>query len=293
MSKQTILTVLMVLAVTVPASIALGGTYSDAVLAHGPIDYWRLDDAAGGAVNAGSSTQQGTYGAAVDRTAAGPRPTDTVGGELMLGFESGNTAAGFPGAGDSLINMGNYSPVQGTSARTYLAWLKPGAGATYPDYWFRYGGGAPEETVRSIINAGSMDVDYEARYVRTAAPAVDTWTFIAITLPALGSADDTLVYFNGQPATITLTADGSVDTGTGYDFHLGAWDPGWDQGDYLGAIDEFATFNKQLSAGQIADLFTAATTVIPEPSTVVMLVTGLLGLLLFARRRRRRRGNAE
>jgi hypothetical protein len=53
-----------------------------------------------------------------------------------------------------------------------------------------------------------------------------------------------------------------------------------------GYIDDFAVWNSVLSAGDIADLQNHSAFV-PEPGTVVLLVTGLFGLLAYAWRKRK------
>lgn len=179
--KKMILTVLVILAISVPASIAWGGSYSAAVNALGPIDYWRLGETSIGtaAANEGTTGPAGTYGASVDPTAAGPRPSDTVGGLAMIGFDSDNTGAGFisnatwndPNTG---VDMGVYAPVLGGDARTILAWVKPSAHPPGNPNWdsviVYYGTPSHEEMfLYSIGETGNPSLDIAHHGSRTTA----------------------------------------------------------------------------------------------------------------------------
>ncbi len=54
---------------------------------------------------------------------------------------------------------------------------------------------------------------------------------------------------------------------------------------YLGNVDELAYYNRVLTTGEMGSLYSAMT--IPEPSSVILLVTGVLGLLAYAWRKRK------
>ena len=287
MLNKTILTVLAALVLGVPISIASAG-YVDAVKALGPLDYWRLGEQAGNALNEGSGATEGVYGSSVNRADAGPRPTDTIGGSQLLGFGSDNTGAGLPGDGtatNSGLNMGVYAPVTGGGARTILAWIKPtatgfGSIVTY---------GKNSKGQNHLIWKRDGEIMWSA-YHSTGQATTDTvpineWTFFATTLPNNALGSETVVYFNGQPAASTSMGDWTVNTVVEWDFEIGQW-AGYDA-DFIGVIDEVAAFDYELTGQQIAGLFDAAT--VPEPSTFVMAALGLLGLAFVAWRKRRSR----
>lgn len=236
-------------------------------------------------MNEGSNTLQGAYLSAADRTAAGPRPTDTVGGFQLNGFASDNTGAGFTGGAGSRISMGVYSPVLGGGARTILAWIKPsesGAGAV-----ITYGNNSAGQN--HLIWKRPGDIMWSANHSKgvqtTDSVPTNEWTFFATTILENGLGWDTLVYFNGQLAASEnhCNSNLAINTGQTMTFEIGQYAG---SNDFIGVIDEVATFDKALTSQQIASLFNAATG-IPEPSTFGMAALGLLGLALGRKRRSR------
>ena len=267
MLNKTILTVLAALVLGVPISIASASDYSDAVIGLGPLNYWRLGEGTGTAADLGSNNTPGTYGSDVTQ-APGPQ---------MPGFEGDNSGAHFPTGLDSVVNMGNYAPITGADARTFLVWIKP-SGVDVVEEIFEYGApGDMQEQMMSLNPAGQVSFDFYNGGVKTTefTPPIDEWTFIAGTLPQDGLVSDAMIYINGQPAVIEAGGalpDGVVNTGSSNDFMIGARWGGWEPGDYAGVIDEVAVFDYELTAGQIAGLHAAA---VPEPGTLAMLLGGL------------------
>src|SRR5687768_16655084 len=100
-SRKILFVLLAVLSLSV-SSWAAG--YRDAVMADGPIAYWRFNnEAPPTAVNSGSlgAAANGTYTGDAVPGAQAPRPPGFV------GFESDNTAAQFDGNGDYVGTLGN------------------------------------------------------------------------------------------------------------------------------------------------------------------------------------------
>ena len=54
---------------------------------------------------------------------------------------------------------------------------------------------------------------------------------------------------------------------------------------FTGALDEYAVYNRALSGSDIANHASLAG--VPEPTSCVLLITGLLGLLAYAWRKRK------
>src|SRR5256885_8657829 len=85
-----------IVVITMFAQHGRAANYADAVLADGPIAYWRFNDAIPTAVNSGSlgAAAKGTYTGDAKPGAEAPAPP------AFPGFEANNTAAQFDGAGD-------------------------------------------------------------------------------------------------------------------------------------------------------------------------------------------------
>src|SRR5262245_50918202 len=111
---------LVAIAATVVASVSatMAANYSDAVMADGPIAYWRFNDAPPTAVNSGSlaAAANGTYNGGAAPGAQAPRPPG------FIGFESGNTALQLDGTDDFVTTVSgllNSRPVV-----TMTGWLR-------------------------------------------------------------------------------------------------------------------------------------------------------------------------
>ena len=63
----------------------------------------------------------------------------------------------------------------------------------------------------------------------------------------------------------------------------GTSNPGW--GGFEGELDEFVYWDRALSSGEVAGLYAAAT--VPEPSSVVLAILGLISLASIRRFRSR------
>ncbi|MCG2684735.1 MAG: LamG domain-containing protein [Planctomycetales bacterium] len=95
-------------------------------------------------------------------------------------------------------------------------------------------------------------------------------------------------YRDGAPLGTPVSMGGVMQPGThlvigtrsapGDDSNTGA-------NHFRGKLDEIAIFGSALSAADVTAIYNAS--LVPEPSTVVLLVTGLIGLLCYAWKKRR------
>ena len=255
-----------------PASIASAGDYSDAVLDLNPINYWRLEEGSGTAADLGSNNVSGTY--QVDVTGmAGPRPTDTVGGFALTGFESDNIAASVDHISEhGQVVTSGYTPVSGSDARTIVAWINPSSYSDHPweghvvvgygggSAWqgLRFGLGYPSEPDRLQVNFGHGGSKV---YSTTETIPLDQWSFVAFSIPDGAAITDTSLYINGQPVTATYPSPDTINTVAGTPLAIGEFSPGEFGQRFDGVIDEVAIFDYELSEQQMADLFDAATAI--------------------------------
>jgi hypothetical protein len=290
-----------------PAIPSALGSYGQAVLASGPVSYWRLEtnnvppaDSADvpGAPQFGP--QHGVYQniSPFNLAQPGPRPTEMVNGRPLAGFAADNKAVDFQGNGgfgddvalfadDGNLNMA------GGKAFSLEAWVKgspnqePGA----PILAKGVGGGGEQFSLDVVNgayrfyawNGGNPNAAFVAQ---TTALLDDTWQHVVATFDS--AAGIMKVYINGQevrsivpPATIVDNLH-DVSVGARQNQNSNNYDLNFD-----GLIDEVAVYSRALSAGEVQAHFDAAS--VPEPSTWVLVVIG--GLAVVCRARRARSGD--
>ena len=270
-----------VLAVEVHQAAVLP-SYAAAVLASGPTAYARLGEspAAPGSARdladlpgapeqgAQDGTPQGLT--AANLASAGPRPTDSTGGQPLLGFESQNAAPAFQGnsdGGDDVILLpgdGVLNFAANGHKFSAEAWVKgPAAQEDGAAVFAKGTGGGGEQFaldvvsnrfrffVRDGVNSGT----YEAFQHGSLGPN-GTWQHVVLTYDA--GAGIMRMYVNGvdvggatpRPTIWNTTAPvgiGARRSANGpYDMN------------FNGSVDEVALFSRALSAAEVAQHYNAA-----------------------------------
>lgn len=262
-----------------------GGSGTELTTPTGPelTGYWNFDE---------------TSGTIADNSA--PGANDTTDGVLKFdaAFVSGGkfgNALSLDGT-DDFVDVASQVLPDGAEAYTYTMWFKPDAAAETSGELFlaetdaadnngwaisaRVVSGSTDDDVRlfaNTIGSGSNDVAI------TSPPSDlfdDLWHFVAMTYEQDGTA---LLYIDGiQVASDTIVLGELVQT-TG--LHIGM-----DRGagrHWHGLLDDMSVWTRALTQQEIEMLWNGgagniATTVIPEPATVGLMVIG--GLLLLRRR---------
>ena len=181
----------------------------------------------------------------------------------------------------------------GTSDYTIATWLKRSSdGATHGIWgqgtmaeghagsaWVRFQG---DNRMRWLHDKGATYADV---YSVGTITADDTWHHVA---------------FVREGATMSMYIDGLLDNSSTDD--SGTFDmfgdagvqfgelnptPGYDRS-FDGALDDIQVYNQALTSGEVASLYNNPGAVIPEPSSFVLAVLGLLGLSFVVWRKRRR-----
>lgn len=268
-----------VLAVEVHQAAVLP-SYPAAVLGSAPVAYWRLDEnstVAGAASDLAHLTdppeqgeQNGTLQgfAAANLVTPGPRPSDTIGAQPLLGFEPSNAAPVFQGnsdGGNDVALFPDSGPLNfATSGHRFSAeaWVKGAAAQESGAAIFAKGnGGGGEQFALDVVSnrfrffvrdpAGTVAV-----FQHPSLGPTSTWQHVAVTYDPATSTMRMFVNgadVGGGPPRPTLL-NNSVDVSVGarrlsggpYDLN------------FNGTVDEVALFNRALSAAEIAQHYNAA-----------------------------------
>lgn len=226
--------------------------YSTIVIDHGPLAYWRLNEASGNvARNLGSlgSAADGTYGphAALDTPGLRPNTTDSALGFPFASTHSGMLVEGFPMPPDSMS----------------LSFLLKGDNPGNPCL-FGYGAGSSPNEFSLFSEAGNLvlylngnRLDFPALNVMDGDPHQ-----LAITWTKNGGI--LRIYLDGDPAASAVTSDGLPLESNGV-FVLGQDldnlnppDYGFNSGQaYVGTIDEFSYYDRELSPEEVQEQWSA------------------------------------
>jgi len=277
-------------------------TYQEVVEADGPIAYYRLDEQPGAsAATDQTGTHHGTY-----RNG----PTLAVPGAILT--DPANTAAGFNRVDSQYVELTTLGDFGSEMVNGYTL-----------EYWARFrnstagqgvlGTGNPGFTTNLGIDIANHDPGelrvycrdddwnrFEARYY----PEGDNidiydgrWHHLAHVFDPFGaqpaselvdraSGDRVIYYVDSVQQEISVSTH--VPLGASdfvYPMLLAAWNGRGTPGVFFdGDLDEVAFYMRPLKGGEVAEHYAAA---VPEPSALVLLCAGALGLLALARRRRK------
>jgi hypothetical protein len=291
--------VLLVAATAVQADV----TYSSTVLANNPIGYWRM----GGtglttAYDSSGNANNGTagVGAALGAVSPGALPNDV------------SKAATFGGAAStSCVSIDNGSPFNfdTTDPFTLEAWVKSTDARTMQGVVAKYASGTCGYFMALYNPTGTSTGGELAIQLQSSASAYSyaftdgknladgNWHYVAAAYNGGGSSAGLSLFVDGSAVVAPTAGDGDTlgsiqNTGL---LDIGQRDSGSVLADkvFKGSIDEVAVYGSVLSGTDIAAHWAARNDIgltpdpVPEPSTVVFLTTGLLGLLAYAWRKRK------
>jgi hypothetical protein len=259
------------------SSAATSAGYPDLVVADGPVEYLRLDDAPLPA-GANASANRGTWGGSWNGTYAGAGTvlgdplvaTGTVGPrpEPFVGLEPGNTAVG-------MTNGWVTSPqlVLGNEV-TAVVWINRQEISTTGDLsWPAWLGGGGMH----LNNGTASNPDAELRYHWNGGewgwssglfvPA-NTWTFAALVV----SPTNAVMYMSEGTTLLTATNEVShapmaVTSPPGF----GGNQPGRADRTFRGQLDEVAVYDRALTGEEVTAIFNSAFTAGPVPPSELQL----------------------
>jgi hypothetical protein len=284
--------------------IVQASNYSDAVVASGALGYWQLND---NTLDSGTAGNNGTWmGPGAASYDNGPLPSDG-----FLGMDAANRAADFSpnnqprwiqiddSAGASIYDF-EYS-----DDFSLAIWLKKTAGDPDNDFLF-----AKEEAANQnqgyylFRETGSFGPAGTAWKMQTAQAEtaaihhsagtgpVDDGNWHLIVGTNNGGADtghaanDMTLYIDGAPVGVQIAGDNLNGANTVHNLsalNIGSRETGSVATDNS-LLDEAAIWSRELSANDVAALWSAATT-IPEPSSLILILLGCS--VLLSRRRSR------
>lgn len=228
-------------------------SYPAAVLADGPLAYWRLNESAGTVAYDSAGAFNGTYAAGVTQSVAGPRPP------ALGGFESTNTGAEFyNGQANSFVTVPALN--LRTNTVTFLAWLYPvGSQADYSGLLMTRAGSTQAGLGYTTANQigytwnGNTTWTFQSGLV----PPQNQWSLVALVVSAT-QARLHLLNSNGlQSATNAIAHQSEIWDGPA---QLGN-DPSGGTGSrtFNGIMDEATVFAKSLSPSALSALYQAGT----------------------------------
>ncbi|NLF09848.1 MAG: PEP-CTERM sorting domain-containing protein [Pirellulaceae bacterium] len=284
------------------ATGAARADYVSTVLDDNPVAYWRLNETGGDETTMHDSAtddgdQSGTWHIREAGDAGlgydGPRPS------AYPGFEADNKAPRllWGRTQPTYVDIGNPSELRITGALTLEAWIYAEAddhayGVVSKWLGNNYGNPTDDRSYTLMVNDGnkpgfwvcvdgSLDTDVRL-YSDTAIP-LGAWAhLVGVFVPSQSMR----LYINGQlDKEITEDVPGTIYDSDNADVWIGMMQQKERGFNFKGRIDEAAIYDLALSGERIAAHYAAAT--IPEPGTIALLASGLIGLLAYAWRRRK------
>jgi hypothetical protein len=217
-----------------------------------------------------AGNQNGTYAGAT-----GP----VVGGESQWTSLYG-TAATFSGSDDGVHLGAGLGSL--TDDFSVAMWIKPSAMDTWQglicgdDWTNRSWGlmfGSSNKLVLTTLGGDLADPGF------LTSGDIGKWTHVAFTYHAATGA----VFYKNGVYRGTANTGHSITANSTTNFNLGYSFDGPSDANYGGGMDEVRIYNHILSDSDVARLATTS----PEPSTIVLLITGVFGLLAYAWRKRK------
>ncbi|NQT52155.1 LamG domain-containing protein, partial [bacterium] len=254
-SKGASVAVLLALCLLAAPAVE-AGVYSDWVVDHDPVAYWRLNETAFGApddaLDASGNGHHGDYTntGAIALAQPGPRPSDG-----FIGLEVGNNAASFAGAGGGRVDLDHGFLPTGASQRTIMGWFN---GGNTNQQYFSYGQNSTPNRVSVTASNSRVAVAVSGHnYGITGLGLLSGWHHLAIVKPAgATSSGSWQFYIDGVDRTAEATTlAGSAQTINTID---GVADPRWIGQNQGGLADEVAVFDRALTSDTIQQVYNAA-----------------------------------
>ena len=267
------------------AATAQASYYNDVITQPSLLDYWRLDESTGATTAADSKgSLTGNYtnpgGITFGQTGALAGDPDTavnLSGTSYVDVPNGPT-----------LNGTYSSSGAGLTALTLAAWVNPSTLTGLEAIVGRWGGSSGaggDQFLLYTFNSGiGITVSSSAgseNGIQAGTLATNQYSFVVGTWNSTGAYQ---LFINGSKiATGTQTLPG-LEAST-RPLEIGAQNN--NSGRYFqGKIDEPAIFSSVLSDAQILNLYNDGITAVPEPSALVLLSLGAIGLVVMARRLR-------
>jgi hypothetical protein len=262
----------------VPALVAIGLSLMPCAVARAAlVAYWDMNAATGGTV----------------ADASGNGHNATLSGSATWATGRFGNGVSLPAGFSNFIKTDSAFPALGTGDFTVSLWFKgasPGGGWRNLFMDGEYANNAlymttcdmtwhdlPEQSLRVSMGAFFTDV--------ASGPTIfnnTSWYNVALTR----SGTTVTAYVNGVQEGTSTTSAANIAS------HIVSMGGTSDLGNGLiGMMDDVAVWNQSLTLGQIAAIangtLSPSSFVVPEPSTLALAVTGLVGLLAFVWRKRR------
>ena len=254
-------------------------SYPAAVIASGPVAYWRLGENSGALSDLAEvaaapelGAQEGAFSnmAAANLAQPGPRPTDSIAAQPLLGFEAANAAPNFQGnndgGNDAALFPDNGAMNFGPGKKfTFEAWVKaPATGHDNGGAVITKGtGGGGEQFACDIVGGNYRFFSWDGGAPNTAVaaqstvPPNNTWQHLTGVFDQ--SQNLMRLYVNGAqvasavPRPTLLSTTHEVSIGARKNSGSSAYDL-----NMLGVVDEVALYPRALTPAEITAHYNAA-----------------------------------
>lgn len=226
-------------------------THATALVSHGPIAFWRLDEQSGTNAVDCIGGNDGTYT---------NTPTLIEGNPFTYGH---GHAVGFTATSNHYITMGDVLDFERTDTFSYAFWFKTSLTGTAGIILAKAKNTTPYEGIHIYQESGAdqlvvfIQSTTENMGRRITATFNDgEWHHAVVTYDGSSTAAGIIWYIDGVLAASTSAGSSSISTSVAnaYPFNIGARQnntgASWD-----GVLDEVAVFDKELTAAEVAKLY--------------------------------------
>jgi autotransporter-associated beta strand protein len=258
---------------TQPATLTILATndYVNAVLASGPVAYWRLDETSGTAANDWVGLHQGVY---VNANLNQPGFSAAAGSDPGMGIPANASQKGFMVISNATPDF-SFPTASAAPLFTFEAWGMS----------TNFGAGVKQRLISTLTLSGAGGYGFglpDSQHLQLTAGGVDEFDALLSTPLAAGvwyhfaatcDGNNFTLYINGNPVGSTNNSSGFNIPASPGQFTVGNNPLAYPGEQFYGAIDEVAIYNQVLDQTTITNHYLARYTDLTAPTVTTPVVT--------------------